>query len=912
LPTLRRLIVPTRSLRSRWVGRRVPSITAVAFVCCAACSARAIAQATPVGGELQVNTYVTNRQERPSIAVDGGGRFLVSWQSNHSGSYGVFARRFNATGSPQAPEFQVNTATAGFAPAVANDRDGAFVVVWFDLSGVIARRFDSSDAPRGSEFQVDIYQTGSQYFPSVDMDGDGDFVIVWQTPLDGSGSGVSGRRIDAAGVPQATEFQVNTFTAGDQIQPDVALDSDGDFVVVWMSLAQDGSYGGIFAQRFDSAGMRQASEFQVNSYTMVSQGHPDVDLADDGDFVVAWQDHQDGSYYGVFGRRFNSGGAPQATEFQVNTQTASNQDSPTVAVDGDGDFVVVWRGGFYLDGDIFARRFDASGLPQGVELQVNSYTPNGQENPAVAVAAGGDFAVTWQSMGQEGSLTGVFAQRFKVPKTFDLDGNGATEALTDGLLFLRYTFGFHDATLISGAIAGNCTRCTAALIESYVSGIVGFTQVKPAGPELQVNSYTGDNQQSPAIAMDGGGNFAVAWNSPQDGSGTGIIARRFGQTGSPLGPEFQVNDYVTNTQYRATAAASASGDFVVSWTSYPAQDGSGSGIFGRRFGANGAPQGGEFQVNTRTENYQASSAVALDGNGNFVIAWQGSAQDGSNDGVFARRFNAAGVPQGVEFQVSTYTTGSQFSVKVASSAGGFVVAWVSAYQDGSDTGIFARRFNASGVPQAAEFQVNTFTTGHQLRPAVAMDANGNFVIAWHHGQLPSEDGISAQSFNALGVAQANEFQVSAGTTGYQRYAAVASGGDGFVVAWQSSQTGSYAVFARRLAADGTPQASEFQVNAYDTGDQVRPVVAADQKGDLVIAWHGPHDGSGDGIFAQRYLESRAADIDGDAAIGALTDGLLVLRYLFGFRGATLITGAVGAGCTRCTAPAIESYLAAKV
>lgn len=53
----------------------------------------------------------------------------------------------------------------------------------------------------------------------------------------------------------------------------------------------------------------------------------------------------------------------------------------------------------------------------------------------------------------------------------------------------------------------------------------------------------------------------------------------------------------------------------------------------------------------------------------------------------------------------------------------------------------------------------------------------------------------------------------------------------------------------------------------------------------------------------------ALDIDGNGVKEPLTDGLLLLRYLFGFRGGTLITGAVGGGCTRCTSVAIEAYLA---
>ena len=55
----------------------------------------------------------------------------------------------------------------------------------------------------------------------------------------------------------------------------------------------------------------------------------------------------------------------------------------------------------------------------------------------------------------------------------------------------------------------------------------------------------------------------------------------------------------------------------------------------------------------------------------------------------------------------------------------------------------------------------------------------------------------------------------------------------------------------------------------------------------------------------------AYDVDGDGDSDPLTDALLVLRYRFGFSGATLITGAVDlANCTRCTAVEIEAFLAA--
>jgi hypothetical protein len=59
------------------------------------------------------------------------------------------------------------------------------------------------------------------------------------------------------------------------------------------------------------------------------------------------------------------------------------------------------------------------------------------------------------------------------------------------------------------------------------------------------------------------------------------------------------------------------------------------------------------------------------------------------------------------------------------------------------------------------------------------------------------------------------------------------------------------------------------------------------------------------------IRTTLLDPDGDGESEALTDGLLLLRYFFGFRGPTLIAGAVDTSdCTRCDAPAIEDYIAA--
>ena len=63
-----------------------------------------------------------------------------------------------------------------------------------------------------------------------------------------------------------------------------------------------------------------------------------------------------------------------------------------------------------------------------------------------------------------------------------------------------------------------------------------------------------------------------------------------------------------------------------------------------------------------------------------------------------------------------------------------------------------------------------------------------------------------------------------------------------------------------------------------------------------------------------YLGSarQALDIDGDGDAKALTDGLLLIRYLFGFEGDALISGAIGRDATRKDAASVEAYIEARL
>jgi hypothetical protein len=101
-------------------------------------------------------------------------------------------------------------------------------------------------------------------------------------------------------IKTATEFRVNTTTAGDQIYPDNATLTGGDFVVVWSSQNQDGSGWGIYGQRYGADGNVNGGEFLINTFTTGNQIDPRPTALSDGGFVATkYSDAQDPSAGGV-------------------------------------------------------------------------------------------------------------------------------------------------------------------------------------------------------------------------------------------------------------------------------------------------------------------------------------------------------------------------------------------------------------------------------------------------------------------------------------------------------------------------------------------------------------------------------------------------------------------------------------
>jgi hypothetical protein len=203
-----------------------------------------------------------------------------------------------------------------------------------------------------------------------------------------------------------------------------------------------------------------------------------------GGFVVTWEVIDENRNWLVFARRFSNEGVPiDNADVPVNVLAGVPRlccKQPAVAGSFDGGYIVTWYNGQDSDGSgIFARRFGSDGATIDVtDIPVNVTTAGQQHSPAIAAFSDGGFVVTWQSVapGAGSSFWDIVARRFS----------------SDGI------------PLDSSDL----------LIKSHSS--VG-------------------GQYFPSITVRKDNSFVVAWQAwLHDGSGYGIVARRFSADGTPL------------------------------------------------------------------------------------------------------------------------------------------------------------------------------------------------------------------------------------------------------------------------------------------------------------------------------------------------------------------------------------------
>ena len=382
---------------------------------------------------------------------------------------------------------------------------------------------------------------------------------------------------------------------------------------------------------------------------------------------------------------------PQGSELQLNSYTASDQIHPAVASDAAGNFVVLWldkvRG-------LFLRRFDATGAPLTGEIQVDdppipaSWLAR-QDLPRIAMdGRNGSFAVVYSS--------------------------------SDGIWFRRFNAIAQPLDLIG----------------------------------LPYNT-AGELLLGPDAVYDGAGSLQVVWSATAPGR-TLILFQRFDSQARPLGGASPMNEVIAGARRLPRLAVDPwSGDVLVTWVDE--REPGNPNIWSRRADSSGQPRAPELQVDIDDNgNGEAESAQPLaHGDGGFSIVWNNFlpiSPGGPTVEVRAQRFDALGNRLGPSTLVTGVGADTSPPAAVAGSQGNVLVLWPGTDLHTPDVAVLGRLFDPSWQPLTDVFQVNARFQGDQTQPAVAVDSQGRFIATWAgaEGEIPAP-GTPNPEVGSLGI-----------------------------------------------------------------------------------------------------------------------------------------------------------------
>jgi len=188
-------------------------------------------------------------------------------------------------------------------------------------------------------------------------------------------TGLTPNLVDAQISSLSNETRNNTTTTGNQAGywwslRTVAVQPDGGYIIVWIDAGNDGQGTGIYGQRFNANGTKAGAEFLVNTTTSGDQYSPSLAVAPDGSFLVAWEGP--GTSIDAFAQKFTKLGVKDGTEFLLNTSVSGNQRYPEIQFYPDGTFVAA-----FVDGaQTVLQRFDSDNRTIGQETRISSGSGN--------------------------------------------------------------------------------------------------------------------------------------------------------------------------------------------------------------------------------------------------------------------------------------------------------------------------------------------------------------------------------------------------------------------------------------------------------------------------------------------------------------------------------------------------------
>lgn len=401
-------------------------------------------------------------------------------------------------------------------------------VAWVALVLLLGLSVQAQVTKFGTEFNISGVIPGDQVASDIVL-GSSSGLLVWQdNATDGDGWGISAVRLDGLGRSQFGAFRVNHEGAGDQENPAVAQGPDGRFYIVY----QSGSVGNqnILLRILNPEGGFDGGEILVNSHTQGQQEKPAIAVLNNGNLVVVWSSlEQDGHLSGVYGQMLTPEGLKVDEEFRLNTMTPNNQRDVDVASLANGGFVVVWISEIsrslinandpdneIFDATVGAARFDI--VPMAKVFDANGISSMPAE---VMLTPRGHYAHPTVVGNNAGGFTTAFSYNTTLSKSSGWDvqvaGYNSSGVRTSSIVNLNtYTFGDQLAPRLASANGSIIAVWQSLGEDGSHMGVLGrgiTADGTAVGEPFIVNTTRQGNQIFPSVTLAEDGKGLVVWSS---------------------------------------------------------------------------------------------------------------------------------------------------------------------------------------------------------------------------------------------------------------------------------------------------------------------------------------------------------------------------------------------------------------
>ena len=350
----------------------------------------------------------------------------------------VNGQLFDASMNPIGGIFPVNV-PVGQSPQMQPEAialpGGGFAAIWSSPFDLFARFFDASGSPTGPDFMVPTDILYPERFGDVALLSGGNLIVTWWDQI----NGLQGQILSPTGAKIGGEIAINSFP-GSLHSPHVVALSTGGFMVTWGNTSGTGTppeSRGIRAQLFDANGGKVGSEFSVQTLVTDSNhfvAEPRLATLQNGDIITIWTQVEPGPgsarTQSIHMRRFDSTGALIGPDISLHSglyiSDTTFDIAEVVALDS-GGFALMWKSldpannGIAASDRLYAQAFAADGTPLDSPFMVSSDDGIAILSWHGEVLASGDLLLSWEETSSLSSPEGVIKSRI-----LDLSGGEAT------------------------------------------------------------------------------------------------------------------------------------------------------------------------------------------------------------------------------------------------------------------------------------------------------------------------------------------------------------------------------------------------------------------------------------------------------------------------------------------------------